>query len=422
MLIPIGLIRYGFQYFVDLSPDILKDIIKKDPMAPEELDELLIDASSKIGTQIELLLVPRQSANQSWRVKVISLDVFNKLQSQSYQQSGLWKRYEFVSTHTHKFLLGRESYDLFKTPGVLVSTWGYNMGSIPRVTYEFASTLVNAFGVGFGNRHCSSCFGHNCYHGCRMSNRPHPTPCVDILEISKQQYYRERQAQHSLIIPKLQSIVRRLGYGAAATANKLNKAFKHIEGSREISKTVISTCGMFPAQSNRDRCIVGFANEQHIDKKEEVQDQKRKEILLSHGNKQTVQYNCRFFDFPNFCLPTTCGYQFLVRDGCENIFPSQFFSMGGLGIAIIIENGLVHNFLGRVFSHQSCVPLRHDAEGNVCLNNHRDDVCIFAWGNSPKAEPEKTPSPPRRQPSRKVKKQDVLVKSGNEIYSINLHL
>jgi hypothetical protein len=67
--------------------------------------------------------------------------------------------------------------------------------------------------------------------------------------------------------------------------------------------------------------------------------------------------------------------------------------MGGLGIAIIIENGLVHNFLGRVFSHQSCVPLRHDAEGNVCLNNHRDDVCIFAWGNSPKAEPRKHPLP-----------------------------
>jgi hypothetical protein len=156
--------------------------------------------------------------------------------------------------------------------------------------------------------------------------------------------------------------------------------------------------------NKRHKLFVGFANEQHIDKKEEVQDQKRKEILLSHGNKQTVQYNCRFFDFPNFCLPTTCGYQFLVRDGCENIFPSQFFSMGGLGIAIIIENGLVHNFLGRVFSHQSCVALRHDAEGKVCLNNHQDDVCIFAWGNSPKAEPEKTPSPPRRQPSRKVKK------------------
>ena len=64
----------------------------------------------------------------------------------------------------------------------------------------------------------------------------------------------------------------------------------------------------------------------------------------------------RLVENQDCCLPTACGYQFVEEeDGVlDSLNVDAFFSMDGLGIAIRIEDGIGHHFMGAIFSHQTC--------------------------------------------------------------------
>ena len=62
---------------------------------------------------------------------------------------------------------------------------------------------------------------------------------------------------------------------------------------------------------------------------------------------------------------------------------NPFFAMDGLGLALKIEHGMGHHFLGAMFSHQTCVCVCMKKE-NDCLSisNSDNNFLIVGWGTS----------------------------------------
>jgi hypothetical protein len=87
---------------------------------------------------------------------------------------------------------------------------------------------------------------------------------------------------------------------------------------------------------------------------------------------------------PYFCLPTTCGYQFVFEseESQANLTPLAFFGMEGLGMAVEIEHGTAHHFMGAMFSHQTCLPLCRESNGKLNASNSSSEFLILAWGTS----------------------------------------
>ena len=51
-------------------------------------------------------------------------------------------------------------------------------------------------------------------------------------------------------------------------------------------------------------------------------------------------------------------------------------------MAMEIQNGIGHHFLGSSFAHRTCVCKRTTINGHVSVSNHNDDFLLFAWGRS----------------------------------------
>jgi hypothetical protein len=59
------------------------------------------------------------------------------------------------------------------------------------------------------------------------------------------------------------------------------------------------------------------------------------------------------------------------------------FAMDGLGLAMRIEHGIGHLFLGAKFSHQTCLPVCcQKSDGKLSVTNHEDNFLIVGWGSS----------------------------------------
>jgi len=99
-----------------------------------------------------------------------------------------------------------------------------------------------------------------------------------------------------------------------------------------------------------------------------------------YGQDREESISCSYFD--GFCLPTTCGYQFLHKEGTEQLSMQQYFSFDGLGLAMPLVDGMTHHFLGAAFSHQTCLCTGFRENGTVQLSNIRDSFLLFAWGRS----------------------------------------
>ena len=55
--------------------------------------------------------------------------------------------------------------------------------------------------------------------------------------------------------------------------------------------------------------------------------------------------------------------------------------MEGLGLAVQLEHGILHHFMGAMFSHQTCLPvLRRVSDGFVTASNHDNIMQIVGWG------------------------------------------
>jgi hypothetical protein len=66
----------------------------------------------------------------------------------------------------------------------------------------------------------------------------------------------------------------------------------------------------------------------------------------------------------------------------RNLTAFAFFGMEGLGMAVKIEHGTAHHFMGAMFSHQTCLPVCRGPNGNFSANNNNNDFLILAWGTS----------------------------------------
>jgi hypothetical protein len=84
----------------------------------------------------------------------------------------------------------------------------------------------------------------------------------------------------------------------------------------------------------------------------------------------------------DFCLPTTCGYQF-VSNGNNNkeLKVHAMFAMEGLGMAVQLQHGIGHHFMGALFSHNTCLPVV-ESNGKLSVTNHEDNFSIIAWGGT----------------------------------------
>jgi hypothetical protein len=85
----------------------------------------------------------------------------------------------------------------------------------------------------------------------------------------------------------------------------------------------------------------------------------------------------------NFCLPTTCGYQFVYNKGARTqLGVDAFFAMNGLGMAMRIEHGIGHHFMGAMFTHNTCLPVCWNAAGQMTICNIDNNLRIIGWGTS----------------------------------------
>jgi hypothetical protein len=132
----------------------------------------------------------------------------------------------------------------------------------------------------------------------------------------------------------------------------------------------------------RRRGIFSFCNADHVDGQDRLSKPQVKEwsdladyYNWSHCYKLLLQ--------DHFCLPTTCGYQFVYdKDAKTELSVDAFFAMNGLGLAMRIEHGIGHHFMGAMFAHNTCLPVCYNASGQVTVSNKDDNFQIIGWGTS----------------------------------------
>lgn len=131
---------------------------------------------------------------------------------------------------------------------------------------------------------------------------------------------------------------------------------------------------------------IGFFNTSHIDVMDKLTKDQRKSWLQIARTRQW-SYCLEILHERNdmFCLPTTCAYQFVFRtEGAKfDLHPIAFFSMEGLSMAMELQHGLTHHFMGAAFSHHTCIPLcRRRSDGFINTTNSDDNILIMAWGSN----------------------------------------
>ena len=85
----------------------------------------------------------------------------------------------------------------------------------------------------------------------------------------------------------------------------------------------------------------------------------------------------------DFCLPTNCAYQFVFRsqDLKDRLEVDAYFAMEGLGLAVQLEHGILHHFMGAMSSHNTGLPVcRRLSDGFVTASNQENLMQIVGWG------------------------------------------
>jgi hypothetical protein len=131
---------------------------------------------------------------------------------------------------------------------------------------------------------------------------------------------------------------------------------------------------------------IGFFNTSHLDRIDQLTAEQRKSwVQISKTKKWSYCLKILHAQNDMFCLPTTCAYQFVFRTESAkfDLHPVAFFSMEGLGMAMELQHGLTHHFMGAAFSHHTCIPLcRRRSDGAINTTNSDNNVLIMAWGSN----------------------------------------
>jgi hypothetical protein len=139
--------------------------------------------------------------------------------------------------------------------------------------------------------------------------------------------------------------------------------------------------------NNRASCI-GVVISSHVDKRDRLT-KDQVEAWKAKCQEKNWSYCKELLDHPMFCLPTTCAYQFVYNDAPDSPeFRSEFsvtafFSMEGLGLAMPLQHGISHNFMGGAFAHHTSIPYRrcyHTKE--ISCSNADNRILIVGWGKT----------------------------------------
>ncbi len=378
--------RYKTQKFVNVTKDMLKEIGQLG-WTDEETQKQFLRAK---GLSIVEHVVPAEIPIEGLRIKLVNETEYRILSRK--------ERFKRVTNGGLRYVMGEEPRDLNSKDcyGVLLSYWKVDpLTTKLELTYDFARGALGAFGDGYGSRDRAYCEGLNYYSDVngRATNRPHPTAAIADEDIALHGYYNEGMG-NNLFRPYFERKLNELTDGNVKFAQKSNPHMMELVGNK-CTKT-ICTSGGVPAKRKRRRTIrlirktskfptFGFVNGGHVDKCDELSKKQRKE-WKQLAKKNGWTYCVRMLeDQENFCLPTTCGYQFVYSDNVykQDLTARAYFCLDGLGIAVKLEHGIAHHFFGAAFSHRTSLPVCcRKSDGLVTTRNSDDAFLIVAWGRS----------------------------------------
>ena len=130
--------------------------------------------------------------------------------------------------------------------------------------------------------------------------------------------------------------------------------------------------------------IFGFATSDHVDKADTLfKCQLAVWKEMAEMNKWSSVL--RLLNYDGCGLPTTCGYQFAFANHASfHVKVKAFFAMYGLGIAVGLEDGIAHHFMGSLFSHSTCLCVceRGEEDSMVTASNRDSNLLVIGWGTS----------------------------------------
>lgn len=381
--------RFYYQEFVSVSEKLFLEVASLKWASPKVFEDVL----AAKGVSRRKVIVPSlvgEAGFECLRVKIIEEEEFlvlDGLQKQPGKES-LFEKVSSPSCDT-LFFFGWEPEDLNAkhSLGLLVSYWARDPKVTKlKLTYGFGEACLGVFGEGYGGRGSVPSYGMNVY--CKKRGRgttwTTDSPAQDPIDRAQQQYYR-KDHWNQLMEPWARKKINQLSGDVRDAARRCNPYLMKMVG--EICTRQILTSGHIPKSDLHPNIganipLMSFANVNHTDKADKVS-KKQVQEWKNLAVRKKWKYCLKVLQQKNFCLPTTCGYQVVLKnENVRNLLQvKSYFGMFGLGMAMQIEDGYLHHFMGALFSHQTCVCLcKRIDDGKVCANNNDNQLLIIGWG------------------------------------------
>jgi len=376
--------RYNIQCFADVSGETMKEFLSRGWEEGEKKDTFLFKHAVKVFD----LIVP-QLVNGEIRMNVVTEKEFEELKAKGGMEevtSQCWKR---------RYLFGYEPRDLKDSHcrGTMMSYWNMDdfVGSI-NISYEMTRGIIGCYRRGMERKSVPQ-KGSFSIRGPRISELSNATPLVPRENVRNQQYY-SKENGNLLLQPVLERKLHHMVTMSKHFARKANKPVQELIPDQWLSQGLLST-GYTPKPSRKRKrgpvfaenrtyshqCTFALANVSHIDKDDALHKATLEE-LKRQAKKKGSAAALKVLDSGLFCVPTTCGYQFVYesKEAKMQLVPSQYFALDGLGLAMRIEDGIGHHFLGASFSHRSCLSICRRKDGLVSARNDKNNFQIVGWG------------------------------------------
>jgi hypothetical protein len=361
---------FHLQDFVTITKEQAKTISKFPAMSSrnwtKQVIGLLGNIQSEIRKNTTTLLIP--AVRWSLNVVVVSKDTFTDMLKS--HNNPMQFQQEFSG---RQMLFCYEKKSITLSRGVSISTWVLGDPQVirTRVTYEYVEEFSAAYGSGYGSRpRTCSLDSINSYRDKRFNERPHPTPFVYDGDISKHQYYSDKQQKTCLLQMKLESILHNLANDATFVAERTSPFMTGVTSG--LATKLIVTSG---------QSLFAFWNGLHVDPCDKMNDELKK-LLFPCPHEEWIK---RLLVFEGASFPTTLGYQHVWKNHSDatkyNV--KQHFVKPGLGLGILLLDSICHRFMAGSFSHCTGLCILESLSNNSILCNNNDDIFrLFAWGNT----------------------------------------
>jgi hypothetical protein len=367
-LVPTGEIiqetmHYKICNFAEIDESTLWNMLAIDSFDKAGLKNMLYDRAIAIVCRV-VPLFPKLSL----KIKLVTNEEFHVLQ--------LKKNHIALTCNGMEYIFGQEAKPGLDI-GITISEWHRStLKEETIMTYNFFESCVCVYGLGFGSRARSKCLGLNAYRDARTSTRPHPTPFVADEDIALHQYFNKQLQNKPLLQPMLEKSINKMAHDIKRFAESLNPGFGYL--CTELCTKTIITSGTRPRKYGKRKSVLAFVNTSHVDSCDILTKDQMEELEKKISNDSYL----RLIKLKGFGLPTTCGYQFVMKEMYNHSYQAnQFFSLDGLGIAIPISDGLRHYFYASSFAHRTCLCLKQ-LGSQISITNEKDDFTILAWGAS----------------------------------------